>query len=77
MTRGAPASFGAHLEALREAAGFTQDELATIAGLSVHAVSAPSLRVVVTSRAPLHIRGEREYGVEPLALDADVQSTTS
>jgi predicted ATPase/DNA-binding XRE family transcriptional regulator len=37
---GAPRSFGAQLKALREAAGFTQDELATIAGLSVHAVSA-------------------------------------
>jgi predicted ATPase/transcriptional regulator with XRE-family HTH domain len=34
------ASFGAQLKALREAAGFTQEELATIAGLSVHAVSA-------------------------------------
>jgi predicted ATPase/DNA-binding XRE family transcriptional regulator len=32
--------FGARLKALREAAGFTQEELATIAGLSVHAVSA-------------------------------------
>jgi transcriptional regulator with XRE-family HTH domain len=32
--------FGAQLKALREAAGFTQEELATIAGLSVHAVSA-------------------------------------
>lgn len=40
MKRGAPGSFGAHLEALREAAGFTQEELATIAGLSVQAVSA-------------------------------------
>jgi predicted ATPase/DNA-binding XRE family transcriptional regulator len=40
MTRGAPGSFGAQLKALREAAGFTQEELATIAGLSVHAVSA-------------------------------------
>ena len=37
---GAPGSFGAQLKALREAAGFTQEELATIAGLSVHAVSA-------------------------------------
>ena len=37
---GAPRSFGAQLKALREAAGFTQEELATIAGLSVHAVSA-------------------------------------
>ena len=34
------ASFGAHLKSLREAAGFTQEELATIAGLSVHAISA-------------------------------------
>src|SRR5215510_13277646 len=32
--------FGMRLKALREAAGFTQEELATIAGLSVHAVSA-------------------------------------
>ncbi len=40
MKRGAPGSFGAQLKALREAAGFTQEELATIAGLSVHAVSA-------------------------------------
>src|SRR5262245_198521 len=35
-----PRSFGTQLKALREAAGFTQEELATIAGLSVHAVSA-------------------------------------
>jgi predicted ATPase/DNA-binding XRE family transcriptional regulator len=40
MRAGAPRSFGAQLKALREAAGFTQEELATIAGLSVHAVSA-------------------------------------
>jgi predicted ATPase/DNA-binding XRE family transcriptional regulator len=40
MKVGAPGSFGAQLKALREAAGFTQEELATIAGLSVHAVSA-------------------------------------
>jgi predicted ATPase/DNA-binding XRE family transcriptional regulator len=31
-------SFAAHLKALREAAGFTQEELATISGLSVHAI---------------------------------------
>lgn len=37
-TRGA-GLFGAHLKGLREAAGFTQEELATISGLSVHAVS--------------------------------------
>ena len=40
MKVGAAASFGAQLRALRETAGFTQEELATIAGLSVHAVSA-------------------------------------
>jgi predicted ATPase/transcriptional regulator with XRE-family HTH domain len=40
MKQGGAASFGARLRALREAAGFTQEELATIAGLSVHAVSA-------------------------------------
>jgi transcriptional regulator with XRE-family HTH domain len=40
MKHGAPGSFGAQLKALREAAGFTQEELATIAGLSVHAISA-------------------------------------
>src|SRR6187549_3791872 len=40
MTRGASGSFSTRLKALRQAAGFTQEELATIAGLSVHAVSA-------------------------------------
>ncbi len=40
MTLGASRSLGAQLKALREAAGFTQEELATISGLSVHAVSA-------------------------------------
>ncbi|MEP7305745.1 MAG: helix-turn-helix domain-containing protein, partial [Acidobacteriota bacterium] len=40
MTPAASPSFGAQLKALREAAGYTQEELATIAGLSVHAVSA-------------------------------------
>src|SRR5688572_31168323 len=40
MKVGAPGTFGAQLKALREAAGYTQEELATIAGLSVHAVSA-------------------------------------
>src|SRR4029453_4768222 len=40
MKVSAPGSFGAQLKTLREAAGFTQEELATVAGLSVHAVSA-------------------------------------
>jgi len=40
MSPAVAGSFAAHLKALREAAGYTQDELATIAGLSVHAISA-------------------------------------
>src|SRR5687767_1959769 len=40
MTPAPAGSFGALLKALREAAGYTQEELATIAGLSVHGVSA-------------------------------------
>ncbi len=40
MAGGAPESFGLRLRTLRETAGYTQEELATIAGLSVHAVSA-------------------------------------
>jgi predicted ATPase len=33
--------------------------------------SASALRLLVTSRAPLHLRGEREFVVEPLALGSD------
>jgi predicted ATPase/DNA-binding XRE family transcriptional regulator len=40
MKPAAPGSFGSKLKAHREAAGFTQEELAAIAGLSVHAISA-------------------------------------
>ncbi|HET9359242.1 MAG TPA: helix-turn-helix domain-containing protein [Vicinamibacterales bacterium] len=40
MKPGAPRSFGVQLRALRDVAGYTQEELATVAGLSVHAVSA-------------------------------------
>src|SRR2546426_4420943 len=65
MKPGAPGSFGAHLKALREAAGFTQEELATIAGLSVHAVSAlergerrrPHLETVRALSAALDLTG--------------------
>ena len=36
--------------------------------------SIPSLRLLVTSRAPLRVRGEREFAVGPLALEADSDS---
>ena len=32
-------------------------------------VTVPTLRLLVTSRAPLHVRGEREHAVGPLELD--------
>jgi predicted ATPase/DNA-binding XRE family transcriptional regulator len=65
MAPGAPASFGAQLKGLREAAGFTQEELATIAGLSVHGVSAlergerrrPHLETVRALSAALDLSG--------------------
>jgi predicted ATPase/DNA-binding XRE family transcriptional regulator len=40
MKTGAPGLFGAQLRALREAAGYTQEELAAVAGVSAHAISA-------------------------------------
>src|SRR5512145_751163 len=65
MKPGAPGSFGAQLKALREAAGFTQEELAAIAGLSVHAVSAlergerrrPQIETVRALSAALDLTG--------------------
>ena len=65
MKVGAPGSFGTQLKALRDAAGYTQEELATIAGLSVHAVSAlergerrrPHLETVRALSAALDLSG--------------------
>ncbi len=65
MKSGPAGSFGVQLKTLREAAGFTQEELATIAGLSVHAVSAlerghrrrPHLETVRALSAALDLPG--------------------
>src|SRR5262247_3380355 len=67
MKAGAPRTFGAQLKALREAASFTQEELATIAGLSVHAISAlergerrkPHVETVRALSAALDLTGPR------------------
>src|SRR5262245_470985 len=66
LTTRVPGSFGAQLKALREAAGFTQEELATVAGLSVHAISAlergqrrrPHIDTVRALAAALDLTGE-------------------
>jgi predicted ATPase/DNA-binding XRE family transcriptional regulator len=66
MKEGPPGSFGAQLKALREAAGYTQEELATIAGLSVHGVSAlergerrrPHVETVRALSAALDLTGD-------------------
>jgi predicted ATPase/DNA-binding XRE family transcriptional regulator len=65
MKPGSPGSFGTQLKTFREAAGFTQEELATIAGLSVHGVSAlergerrrPHLETVRALSAALDLTG--------------------
>jgi predicted ATPase/DNA-binding XRE family transcriptional regulator len=66
MRCGAPGSFSRRLKALREAAGFTQEELAAIAGLSVQAVGAlergerrrPHLETVRALSAALDLNGD-------------------
>ena len=71
MKGAAGESFGGQLKALREAAGFTQDELATIAGLSVHAVSAlergerrrPHVEKVRALSAALDLNGAARDGL--------------
>ena len=63
--------FAAQLKALREAAGFTQEELATIAGLSVHAISSlergqrrrPQLDTVRALAVALDLAGEARDGL--------------
>ena len=47
-----------NFEQVLDAAPLVADLLASVA----------ALRVLITSRAPLRVRGEREYGVGPLAL---------
>jgi predicted ATPase/transcriptional regulator with XRE-family HTH domain len=51
-----------NFEQIRQAAPFIADLLATC----------PRLQFLVTSRAPLHIRGEQELAIAPLALEAAV-----
>jgi transcriptional regulator with XRE-family HTH domain len=51
-----------NFEHIRQAAPFIADLLA----------SCPRLQVLITSRAPLHIRGEQELAIAPLALEAAV-----
>jgi transcriptional regulator with XRE-family HTH domain len=65
MKRGGPQSFGGKLKAFRETAGYTQEELATIAGLSADAISAlergerrrPHLETVRALSAALDLSG--------------------
>jgi predicted ATPase/DNA-binding XRE family transcriptional regulator len=55
-----------NFEQVLDAAGLVADLLTAVG----------ALRVLVTSRAPLRVRGEREYAVGPLALDAGVDATS-
>jgi len=55
-----------NFEQVIEAAPLVADLLASVA----------ALRVLVTSRARLRVRGEREYAVGPLALDVEVDATS-
>jgi len=55
-----------NFEQILDAAPLVADLLASVG----------ALRVLVTSRAPLRVRGEREYPVGPLALDVDDGATS-
>jgi predicted ATPase/DNA-binding XRE family transcriptional regulator len=82
MNQGGAVSFGARLKAFREAAGFTQEELATVAGLSVHAVSAlergerrrPQVETVRALSAALDLTGPTRDEFVGIAR-ASVQAT--
>ena len=79
MKAGASRSFAAQLKALRAAAGFTQEELATISGLSVHAVSAlergqrrrPHVETVRALSAALDLTGPTRDALVASARAAD------
>jgi transcriptional regulator with XRE-family HTH domain len=66
MKIGAANEFGAQLKALRESAGFTQEELATIAGVSFYAIGAlesgrrrrPQVETVRALSSALDLRGQ-------------------
>jgi hypothetical protein len=49
-----------------DAAPLTADLLSSIS----------SMRILTTSRAPLHVRGEREYAVGPLSLEVDFKAAS-
>jgi predicted ATPase len=52
----------------------TADRVADLAGLVASIAGAcPRIRVLVTSRSPLHVAAEREYPVAPLPLDPAVE----
>jgi len=84
MKVGAPGSFGARLKALRDAAGFTQEELATITGLSVHAISAlergerrrPHVETVRTLAAALELTGAARDAFVGSARPSDAHTRT-
>jgi transcriptional regulator with XRE-family HTH domain len=81
MTPGASRSFRAQLKAFREAVGYPQEELATIAGLSVHAVSAlergqrrrPHVETVRALSAALDLTGS---SIDALLTDIDAALPT-
>src|SRR6188508_374641 len=83
MAASVPEPFGPRLKALRELAGYTQEELATIAGLSVHAISAlergerrrPHADTVRALSAALDLTGEaRDALIRSARAPADIMA---